>query len=137
MLSVDEGTIYVELPKLKKECEDKNILCGLLDLLCIDIKIEGLKTIKMTIKKPLIAVDLNKVDAELLKELQLIALNKNLELKSSKIDRNNMQFEFKMERLIDLHKEWINKFEKDIGTIHGSIKQVQNLSCFKDKQKKK
>jgi hypothetical protein len=135
-LSIDEGTIFIELPNIKKKSKDKHIMCGL-DILVLELKVEGLKTIRMKIHKPIVAVDINKVEATLFKDLQLIALNNNLELRSSRIDKNNMEFEFRLERVLDLHKEWINRFEKDMKIVHESLKQVENLKYFKGRKDKK
>jgi len=134
--SFKEGQVLIELPKLEKKCNDKNIRSAL-TLLIIELKVEGLKTIKVELTKPLFIVDINKIDAQLLKELQVIALKNNLELKSSRQVKNNMQFEFKLDRMIDLHEKWLDLFEKDIKVIHESLKQISNFNCFKENITKK
>lgn len=135
-LEVDEGSLFIELSKIKSKYKDEEITESL-HLLILELKVEGLKTIKLDIRKPVMIVDVSKIDAESLKELQLIALNNNLELKSSKLVENEMKFELRIERRIDLHENWMDNFEKDMGAVNKALKQLMKLSCFSDKKKKK
>ncbi len=135
--SPDAGIIVFELPEYKKcKCDDKNVKSNL-EVLIFELKVEGLKTIKLEITKPLILADINKIDAQLLKDLQITALKHSLELKSSKIGKEMMHFQFKLERNLNVHEKWMEPFEKDMQTLHDSMEDIKKLTCFKKEESTK
>lgn len=131
--SYNTGVVIISLPEFKVKCKNKDLKSSL-RILILELKVEGLKTIKLELIKPIIFGNLNKVKASLLKEIQKVAFKNKLELKSapSSIRKDHINFEFRLERGLFLHnKKWVDYLKEDFKLLHNALNQLKKLDCFK------
>ena len=138
--SFDKAFIIFSLPiykiKMKDEIMDKNIDC-LLDMLAIEIKVEGSERLKIDLTKSLIMGSISNIPSDILKNLHELAAKYELDLKSTTVSKKSeMIFEFNLERYITQEGSWMPKLKKALNRIKGAMDEIEKNPYFCQIKKK-
>lgn len=135
-LTFNEINIHFELLDHKFKIEDDDVY-SLLDELIVEIEIEGIRTGKFEIIKPILGGSLNKIDINLFKSFHEIANKNKINLKSEPLNKEKTQFAFTFERFTDLEGKWVEPFIKDMILLKSAVKMIEENKLFTEEESKK